>query len=222
MTTGAQRRSTARCPTAADDIRELVFFGRLETRKGVMLMVDAIDSLRDYTSPRRRGSCTQVTLTFLGKDPQSASVQIGKRCAEWRGAPACQFELDQERASALQYLQGPGRVAVIPSLTENSPYTVMECAHLRVPLLASRVGGIPELLDHTSAQLYTFRPEPRDLARVLAKVLLGGITPSALAHAPDATQREWIEFTERAAWSTSSGAAACPRHRRSSAQRIRP
>jgi glycosyltransferase involved in cell wall biosynthesis len=188
-------------PTAADDIRELVFFGRLETRKGVMLMVDAIDSLRLH-EPKAARQLHEVTLTFLGKDPQSASVQIGKRCAEWRGAPSCQFELDQERASALQYLQGPGRVAVIPSLTENSPYTVMECAHLRVPLLASRVGGIPELLDHTSAQLYTFRPEPRDLARVLAQVLLGGITPSALAHAPDATQREWIEFTERAAWST--------------------
>jgi O-antigen biosynthesis protein len=197
---GAQRVVVDRSrPTAADDIRELVFFGRLETRKGVALMMNAIDSLREH-EPQAARQLHAVTLTFLGKDPQSASVQIGKRCAEWRGAPACQFELDRDRNSALQYLQGPGRVAVIPSLTENSPYTVMECAHLRVPLLASRVGGIPELLDRLSADLYTFRPEPRDLARVLAGVLLRGITASSLAHKPDAVIRDWVSFTERVAW----------------------
>ena len=92
-----------------------------------------------------------------------------------------------------------GRVAIIPSLTENSPYTVMECAHLRVPLLASRVGGIPELLDSASAERYTFLPEPLMLAQTLADVLLDGIAPAALANDPDETRRMWLQWHERAA-----------------------
>jgi hypothetical protein len=133
-----------------DDVVEFVFFGRLETRKGVLMLADAFDELHartDEASDAMRARLRSVTLTFLGKDPQLLSETLQKRCALWRDAPRCRFELNQDRDTALLYLQQSGRVAIVPSLTENSPYTVMECAQLGVALLAARVGGIPELLD---------------------------------------------------------------------------
>lgn len=93
---------------AAADVREFVFFGRLETRKGVMLLADAFDAIYarvDAAGDALRARLRTVTLTFLGKDPQLLSETLARRCAVWRDAPRCQFELNLDRDAALDYLQ---------------------------------------------------------------------------------------------------------------------
>ena len=52
----------------------------------------------------------------------------------------------------------PGRVAILPSLMDNSPYTVMECLVTAIPFLASKVGGVTELI------------HPEDADRVLVEL----------------------------------------------------
>ena len=46
-----------------------------------------------------------------------------------------------------------GRVAVVPSLAESLPYVVLEAAAARLPVIATNVGGIPEIFGPTAGSL---------------------------------------------------------------------
>ena len=120
-------------------LEEVVFFGRLEPRKGLVLFIDAIDRLvRQGRAPGR--------VTFLG----SVSRRIygpGLIRDASRGWPVEVRTLtDHGSAEAVAYLSRPGRLAVIPSLLENSSIAVMECLHAGIPFVAAATGGTPELV----------------------------------------------------------------------------
>jgi glycosyltransferase involved in cell wall biosynthesis len=60
----------------------------------------------------------------------------------------------------------------MPSLADNFPYVVIECAINGIPFLASSVGGIPEILPEAELQArLLFEPSPRDLLRCLEDYL---------------------------------------------------
>jgi len=134
------RGSGAASASAKQPVSELVFFGRLETRKGIELFCDALDRVA------REPEFKNVRITFMGKPAtvsgRESRAYIRQRADAWPWQWSVVSDLDQP--GAMRYLQQPGRLAVIPSLMENSPYTVLECLGSRIPFLASRVGGIPE------------------------------------------------------------------------------
>ena len=128
-------------------LEEVVFFGRLEPRKGLVPFVDAIGRLvRQRRSPKR--------VTFLGK----ASIRIDGPGFIRSSARDWPIEIrtitDFSAEEAVAYLSQPGRLAVLPSLQENSSLAVTECLHAGIPFVASAVGGTPELVastDHSRA-----------------------------------------------------------------------
>lgn len=72
-----------------------------------------------------------------------------------------------------------GSVMIVPSRAESMPYIVLEALAAGLPLIASRVGGIPEILGSDSRALV----EP-DNADALAAAMAGAITdPGALISA---------------------------------------
>ena len=126
---------------ARDGVRleEVVFFGRLEPRKGLVLFVDALDRLA------RRGRAPE-RITFLGGRSERIDGQglIRSSARDW---PAeVRTFTDFGSAEAVAYLSRPGRLAVIPSLVENSSMAVMECLQAGIPFLAAATGGTPELV----------------------------------------------------------------------------
>jgi len=168
---------------------EIVFFGRLETRKGIELFCDAVS--RSQVADR-----DDVMVTFLGKqsqvDGEASASYIKKRSDAWR----CKSQLIDTFGSeqAIAYLRRTGIVAVIPSLVENSPYTVVECLHHGISFIASRVGGIPELVHPECLEEITFLPTPPALAEALNKVLVQGTpTPTASPMLRDGSQR-WVAW----------------------------
>jgi glycosyltransferase involved in cell wall biosynthesis len=61
-------------------------------------------------------------------------------------------------------------LAVFPSLMEATSVAALECMACEVPVAASRVGGLPEIVDDTVGAL--FEPgDPGDLARSVAVLL---------------------------------------------------
>lgn len=63
-----------------------------------------------------------------------------------------------------------GRVMVVPSLAESLPYVVLEAVAARQPLVATDVGGIPEIFGAAAGQLVPSR-DGKALAVAIAKVL---------------------------------------------------
>ena len=136
--------------TAARDrapLEEVVFFGRLEARKGLLVFVDAIDRLV------RRGRAP-ARVTFLGGTSRrfDGLEYIQNRGQAWPVDVRTITDLGAREAVA--YLSQPGRLAVIPSLLENSSIAVMECLQAGIPFVAAATGGTPELVapqDHGRA-----------------------------------------------------------------------
>jgi len=180
------RSTKAGVPVA---VNELVFFGRLERRKGLVLFCDALDRLRD-------SRLQDFRVTFLGKgstvDAQASGAYLQQRQSEWPW-PA-QILTDRDHAGAMNYLKRPLRVAVIPSLMENSPYTVLECLCEGIPFLATNVGGIPELVAEGGRDRTLFAPQAEDLAQKLAAALKEGAVSASPAVSPRQNATAWLDW----------------------------
>ena len=138
-------------------VEELVFFGRLEPRKGVVTFCDALDLVAkdDFPALRR--------VTFLGKDsmPQGYLTQ---RTAEWPWE--CDVISNLDRGEALTYLGAPRRLAVMASTMDNSPNTVYEAIGLGISFLASRGGGTAELVHPDDFERVTYDASDLELREI--------------------------------------------------------
>ncbi|HEV2719460.1 MAG TPA: glycosyltransferase, partial [Thermoanaerobaculia bacterium] len=99
--------------------REIVFFGRLEERKGLRLFCNAVHVLRDELAQRG------ITVTFLGKAETCAGMPsrdyIARRAESWQFSWRMLTDLGQPEA--LEVLRGGDKLAVIASPFDNSPCT---------------------------------------------------------------------------------------------------
>ena len=173
-----------------NEIREIVFFGRLEIRKGLKLFCDAVDQLCADRANRK------FEVTFLGKETQlygrSSIGYISDRSKAW--TVPWRIHSNKYQGAAIEYLRGAGRLAVISSLADNYPNTVLECVGAGVPLLASNVGGIPEIMDSSDIENVCFEPGPD----VLAERLRAALDQGAFSARPSAsfadTARKWVDL----------------------------
>jgi glycosyltransferase involved in cell wall biosynthesis len=141
---------------------EIVFFGRLETRKGLEVFLRAVQEIDPA-----------LHVTFLGRINKLADARPATHLIreQLRHRPY-RLITGYSREEALAYLVGRNRLAVIASLADNSPFTVIECLINRLPFIASNVGGIPELVRDPAARArLLFDPNPRDLLRCLRDAL---------------------------------------------------
>jgi len=132
--------------------RELVFFGRLETRKGLELFCDAVEILV------AEGDCPFERVTFLGRPErvmgEDSANYVTRRAESWGLAWTVMADLGHEQA--VSYLRSHACVVAIPSLVDNSPNTVSEAIALGVPFVASRSGGTAELIAPRDRAAATF------------------------------------------------------------------
>jgi glycosyltransferase involved in cell wall biosynthesis len=114
------------------------WIGRLSAEKGPDVMVDAMRHLSDLP----------VTLSFIGDGPDLASL---KRQADTAGVTSRVIfhGLIRDAASLIRGFD----VIVLSSRTEGTPMVVLEAMAARVPVVAPRVGGIPDMLSATEALL---------------------------------------------------------------------
>jgi GT2 family glycosyltransferase len=85
-------------------------------------------------------------------------------------------------------------LAVVSSLADNFPNTALECVGAGVPLLASNVGGIPEIIDPADRENVCFEPRPD----VLAERIRGALENGAYSARPSAsfadTEGKWVRW----------------------------
>jgi O-antigen biosynthesis protein len=174
----------------AQSTKELVFFGRQEVRKGLKLFCDAID--RISTALLR----AELKITFMGKFSTVESLHSGayvlERSRHWH-IPV-QFRVSYGQEQALSHLIQSRALAVIPSLSENSPCVVSECLQLGIPFLATDVGGTAELVRERDRPHCLVPPSPEAVAQRLLECAEAGQRPGRMAVPQSATARHWIDF----------------------------
>ncbi len=150
-------------PRKPADPPEVVFVGRLETQKGPDVAVRALAELRGRHGLDARlvvvggGDETLVTATA---DELGVAAQV-ELTGPLRGA---ELHAWLSRASAW----------VIPSVwDEPAPNVCVEAALARVPAVAARVGGIPEMLHDEEHALLFERGDHAGCADQLARTLRG-------------------------------------------------
>lgn len=148
--------------------REIVFFGRLEERKGLRVFCEALLRLPP-------GQLAGRAVTFLGREGGYTRDQVRAWLAPLTAAGLrVAFHTGLTASEARAYLCGAGRLAVMPSLRENSPCVVSECLESGIPFLASSAGGGPELARPEDAGCFV-APDAAPLAGRLGQVLASGL-----------------------------------------------
>ena len=127
---------------------KLIFFGRLETRKGLDLFLKTLRLM----SKEGTLACVKKVV-FLGRVWQLNGLPADEAIANFFAdeIPAQEFELitNFDHLRAMEYLDNERHrsLIVLPSLSDNYPYTVLECLDMSLRFIASRVGGIPEMVE---------------------------------------------------------------------------
>lgn len=194
-------------PSRRLPIDEIVFFGRIERRKGVWLFCEAIDRLKYELAGKR--------VTFLGKftpeDGESTGFTLLRRSAEWPFAPTLLYNYDRDQA--LAYLKGGNRLAVMPSREDNSPCVILECLIEGIPFIASSGSGGQELIREADHHNCLFEPTVDALTAKLSNVLAKGAVTGQPSFEPQMNARQtnsWVSglVSEARASALAAGKAA--------------
>lgn len=122
------------------DAADFVFVGELRRLKGLHVLLEALADVK-------RPDGSPATLHVVGDGPDRPAFEAQ---SEAQGtADRVTFAGAGSAREAFRH----GRCAVVPSLAESLPYIVMEAAAAGLPVIATRVGGIPEIFGPTSGSL---------------------------------------------------------------------
>ncbi|HEY2179485.1 MAG TPA: glycosyltransferase [Caulobacteraceae bacterium] len=159
-------------------IDELVFFGRLEARKGLFIFCQAIKRLI------RQGVPLPPRISFMGKPGAKLTARPTQTVIEYiedetRDWPTeVQILTEFQQHDAIQYLLGGARLAVMPSVIENSSMAIYEAAICGIPSVATAVGGNAELVAPMDRTQVLCDPHPLSLGDKLREAIeRGGYVP---------------------------------------------
>ncbi len=173
--------------------KHLIFFGRLETRKGLEIFVNSLLALIQKKKFREK----KLQVTFLGKTNHAhgpdALQYLYRHQKNLPPNHKWEFKIDLDHFQAVNYLrQHSDALVVIPSPIDNSPYTVIECLQMGLNVIASSAGGIPELF---GSEERLFAPDVEHLSAKLEEVFhkkLPGLSPDRYSR--DKAESEWTRF----------------------------
>jgi len=137
------------------DFATVLFAGRLERAKGIDILLEAF---ADVTIPSKLLLAGEGSLRAVLEE-QAVELGIHNR-VEFLG-----FRLD------LQHLMAQADCVVLPSLWEGLPMVILEAMALGTPVIASKVGGIPEVIEDKVTGRLVPPEDPISLTNALAEVL---------------------------------------------------
>ncbi|SDR56860.1 Glycosyltransferase involved in cell wall bisynthesis [Rhizobiales bacterium GAS113] len=128
---------------------DLVYIGEFRAAKGLPTLISALALLRE------RGHAASITLVGAGPDEQELRSGLTQQ-----GLIGNATILPPQAA---REAMKRGRVMVVPSRAESLPYVILEAAAARIPLIATKVGGVPEIFGPFASMLLP-RDDPQALA----------------------------------------------------------
>jgi N-acetyl-alpha-D-glucosaminyl L-malate synthase BshA len=141
----------------ADD-RLIIFVGRFRPEKAVKYLIEALAIVRQKDQ--------SVRLLLVGEGPEEDNLKQLVRqfnlgdCVEFAG------QIPNEQVP--QYLAAAD-IFILPSLSEGFPNVVLEAMAVGLPVVASRVGGLPEIIEEGENG---FLVEPKKPEQIADRTLL--------------------------------------------------
>lgn len=117
--------------TPAADAADILFIGDMRMLKGVDVLLEALAALN---------ASRPVSACLVGDGPDLDRFKAQAAALKLDGRVSFPGRMGAREAFAR------GRILVMPSRAESFPYVVLEACAAGVPLIASDVGGIPEVL----------------------------------------------------------------------------
>lgn len=133
----------------AQDAADFLYIGELRELKGVDVLLKALSKLNAYKT---------VTAAIVGSGPDAEHLEA--MATHLRLGSRVRFSGPMPAHAALS----KGRCLVVPSRAESFPYVVLEAGAAGMPLVATNVGGIPEIVAGTRIRLIP----PGDVAALTA------------------------------------------------------
>jgi sugar transferase (PEP-CTERM/EpsH1 system associated) len=133
--------------------------GRIQDVKNHAGLIDAFIRLRDMMPEQR----DRLRLTIVGNGPLLGMISEKVRAAGLQDA----VWLPGSRTDIAE-LMGGFDVFALPSIAEGTPVTILEAMATGLPVVASRVGGIPEVVEDQVTGLLVPPADPLALAEALA------------------------------------------------------
>lgn len=159
------------------DAADFLYLGVLRDLKGVDVLLSALKRLHDQGL---RPTAAIVGAAIAGAD-EADEARYRAFVAEAGLGEHVRFVAPTPTRQALSL----GRAIVVPSRAESMPYVVLEAMAAGLPMIATRVGGIPEIFGPFSNELVA-PADPEALAAAMASVLAD---PEAAHRAADARRR---------------------------------
>ncbi len=145
---------------------DLLFIGELRLLKGVDVLIAAIKQLaqggRNVEGRNVEGRNVSATIVGDGPDRAQFEREVGKHGL----GEQMQFVGAKPARQAFSL----GRLLIVPSRAESLPYIVLEAAAAGIPMIATQVGGIPEIFGPDAGTLVA-PGDPAALAQAISQAM---------------------------------------------------
>ncbi len=158
---------TRATPAASTSPPDILYFGRLEHRKGVHLLIDAAQRLFAQGHDARVRIIGADTLT--GPHGRSYS-EWARRQINPKWANRFTFEPARPRHRLAEAIRS-STLCCFPSLWENFPNACLEAMSLGAPVVGSDAGGMAEIIQDNENGVLFRSGDPADLAATLERTL---------------------------------------------------
>jgi glycosyltransferase involved in cell wall biosynthesis len=148
---------------AGPEATDIVCVGELRPVKAIDVLIEALAILK--------GAGRRVTATIVGEGPDDTKLKA--QAGRLGLAEEVRFVGFRPAREAFAM----GRMLVIPSRAESLPYVVLEAAAAGVPIIATEVGGVPEIFGPHAAHLIA----PDDIA-ALVEAMRAALADPAATH----------------------------------------
>jgi glycosyltransferase involved in cell wall biosynthesis len=143
----------------APDRKVILIVGRLSREKDHLTLLEAVNRLPPNLKPH---------LVIVGDGPEKSRIEERMRHLGMDGY----VTLTGQQSSAEPWY-GIADVAVLSSLSEGSPNALLEAMATNVPVVATAVGGVPEIVTHEESALLIEPGDPGSMSAAIARLLTG-------------------------------------------------
>lgn len=164
-----------------DPERKLALFvGNLDPVKGIGYALKAL------------AKTPELDLVLIGQGSLLGSLKA--EAAKLKISQRVTFALAKPHETVAQYMQASDFL-LLPSLSEGEPNVILEALSTGRPVVASRVGGIPALMQDQEQGFLVKPQNPDELAKAFKKVIAKNFSEDALVDS--VKDRSWQKSAER-------------------------